>query len=244
MNNGKIISKVKLDMSIQENASKYYIEMVELYAKRHNISIDETFNLFTKHLVYENIISQSDIWGHYMFEENLDFIENELLNKEKRQMLVYHGSVFDFEDIDLNKSLGYRDFGNGFYTTVLYSQALAWGQRNAKRSHNDKAYVYTFMYNFYNNDDLNVKEFSSCNKDWLDFVLSNRKSKALVHDYDVVIGPVADDDINETITLLQANQISEDYALERISFRKTSNQIVFHTPKALKSLILTDKENK
>lgn len=41
---------------------------------------------------------------------------------------------------------------------------------------------------------LNVKEFSSANEEWLDFILMCREKGGLPHSYDVVIGPTADDD--------------------------------------------------
>lgn len=231
-------------MNIQENAYQYYALMVELYAKKHNISREEVLSLFSKYLVYENIVSQSDIWGHFNFNENLDYIENKLLNDDKRQMLVFHGTTCDFDQIDLNKCQGCRDFGKGFYTTVIYDQASAWAKRNARRSLERKAYVYTFMYDYWKNDDLKIKEFLNCSKDWLDFVLLNRKSELLKHDYDIVRGPVADDDISETLDLLERGIINEDDALNRLSYKKTSNQISFHTTKGVECLVLIEKENK
>lgn len=242
--NDKITTKVVLDMSKQENVELEYATMAELYASKHNISCEEALNIFSKYLVYENIVSQSDFWGHYNYDENLEYIENTLLNDDKKQMLVYHGSIYDFNLIDLDKSNGYRDFGNGFYTTVLYSQSQDWALRNKRRSLNKKAYVYTFMYDYWKNGNLKVKEFTSCTNEWLDFVIKNRKSKILIHDYDIVLGPVADDNVNETLDLFQSGVINKESALERLSFTKTSNQISFHTKKAVECLTLIEKEIK
>lgn len=231
-------------MNKQENVYNYYLQMAEFYAEKHKISREEAFNLFTKYLVYENILSQSEFWGHYNLEENLSYIENTLLTDEKRQCLVFHGSTYDFDQIDISKSQGYRDFGNGFYTTVIYNQAKAWAKRNEMRSFKKKACVYTFLFNSWKADDLKVKEFLNCSDEWLEFVLMNRKSEILAHNFDIVIGPVADDDISETLQALEAGKISKNGALERLSYKKTSNQISFHTKEALDCLVLTEKEIK
>ena len=39
------------------------------------------------------------------------------------ELVIYHGSNFAFDKIDLEKSHDRRDFGRGFYCTVLESQA-------------------------------------------------------------------------------------------------------------------------
>ena len=38
-------------------------------------------------------------------------------------MILYHGSNQDFSDVDLSKSKDKRDFGRGFYTTIIREQA-------------------------------------------------------------------------------------------------------------------------
>ena len=40
---------------------------------------------------------------------------------------------------------------------------------------------------------LRILEFSNADKDWLQFVVRNRREKELSPDYDLVIGPVAND---------------------------------------------------
>lgn len=36
-----------------------------------------------------------------------------------KKIIVYRGTAFDFENIDLSKSKNKRDFGKGFYTTTI-----------------------------------------------------------------------------------------------------------------------------
>lgn len=56
------------------------------------------------------------------------------------------------------------------------------------------------------------------------------------HDYDVMIGPVADDNIMETIQLYIANILTAVEAVERLRYRKVNNQVSFHTEKALQEI--------
>ena len=79
---------------------------------------------------------------------------------------MYHGSDFFFEEIDLSKSQNRRDFGKGFYTTVLEKQAKDWAYRQMLRNGNSKNYVYKYV--FEESDDLKIKHFDSLSKEWLD----------------------------------------------------------------------------
>lgn len=58
------------------------------------------------------------------------------------------------------------------------------------------------------------------------------------HDYDIVIGPVADDNTMETIQLYIANILTASEAVERLRYNKVNNQVSFHTKKALQYLRL------
>ncbi len=49
-------------------------------------------------------------------------------------MKLYHGSNVEIDQIDLSLCMPYKDFGRGFYTTVLEDQAWRMAQRRAKLS--------------------------------------------------------------------------------------------------------------
>ncbi|GAP72342.1 hypothetical protein SAMD00024442_3_50 [Candidatus Symbiothrix dinenymphae] len=115
-------------------------------------------------------------------------------------MKVYHGSYTEIDKIDLSKCESNRDFGKGFYVTNLREQAEYWARRKGKQHDND-GYVteYTFYENAFNNYRLNVLRFDDYTEDWLDFVVFNRDiTSQAQHNYDIVEGPVADDDITES----------------------------------------------
>lgn len=83
---------------------------------------------------------------------------------------------------------------------------------------------------------LKVKRFDTLNEDWLEFIKLNRSKGGLQHDYDVVIGPVADDNTMETVQLYIASILTAKEAVERLRYNQVNNQVSFHTEKALKYL--------
>ena len=63
------------------------------------------------------------------------------------------------------------------------------------------------------------------------------------HSYDVVIGPVADDNTMETVQLYIANILTASEAVERLRYNKVNNQVSFHTEKALQCLQLVRRNS-
>lgn len=158
-----------------------------------------------------------------------------------KELIVYHGSCCEFENIDFNKSHNRRDFGKGFYTTILQSQSKEWGYRLSLREKKKKYFVYEYI--FEENSVLNVKRFDALSEEWLEFIKKNRSRGGLQHDYDVVIGPVADDNTMETVQLYIANILTVSEAVERLRYSKVNNQVSFHTEKALQYLQLVRRDS-
>ena len=77
----------------------------------------------------------------------------------------------------------------------------------------------------------------------LEFIKENRSKGGLQHNYDVVIGPVADDNTMETVQLYIANILTASEAVERLRYNKVNNQVSFHTEKALQYLQLVRRES-
>jgi hypothetical protein len=161
-------------------------------------------------------------------------------------MKVYHGSYVEIGVIDLSKCEINRDFGKGFYVTNIYEQAVYWAERKGKRQ-KDKGHVteFTFYENALKHYHLNVLRFDGYTEEWLDFVVMNRnpENPEPSHDYDIVEGPVADDDIAQRIHDYLNGDVSRTDFLEELKFKhKPSHQIAFCTVKALQ--MLDKKENK
>ena len=146
-----------------------------------------------------------------------------------QRIRFYHAT-----EIQLNKSHNKRDFGTGFYTTILEEQAREWAYRLSLRNHSKDYYVMKFL--FAENEELKIKRFDSLSIEWLEFIKENRSRGRLQHDYDVVIGPVADDNTMETVQLYIAGILNAEEAVNRLRYNKVNNQVSFHTQKALEYL--------
>ncbi|MFW2488771.1 DUF3990 domain-containing protein [Clostridium chromiireducens] len=53
------------------------------------------------------------------------------------------------------------------------------------------------------------------------------------HEYDIVIGPVADDNTMRTVALNVEGIYDEDMAMKQLEFTKSNNQVSLHTVKAI-----------
>lgn len=226
-------------MSIQADTEMISIRVMETYAKKNHISGEETIELFHQYQVFEKIMIQHEYLHQVSFEEVMEYVEK-VIREDTHQLAVFHGTTKRFDKIDLKKSHNRRDFGMGFYTTILESQAKEWAYRLSQRERADMYYVYQYTFN--ESEQLKIKRFDSLNQEWLEFIKRNRSEGGLPHDYDIVIGPVADDNTMETIQLYIAGILSADEAVERLRYNKVNNQISFHTEQALASLKLVRRE--
>ena len=220
-------------MSVQSDIEMLSIRAMEVFAKRNHISCNEAMEIFHNCRVIENIMIQHEYLHQIDFEEVMEFVD-QLIGKESKELFLFHGTVAVFDEIDLKQSHNRRDFGIGFYTTILKQQAKEWAYRQSLRCHVKEYYVY--LYSFRENDNLNVKRFDSLNKEWLEFIKNNRSKGGLQHSYDIVIGPVADDDTMETIQLYLSGILDSNEAVERLRYNKVNNQVSFHTQNALDSI--------
>lgn len=71
-------------------------------------------------------------------------------------------------------------------------------------------------------------------EEWLDFVINCRRG--IKHDFDIVDGPMADDQIWDYIEDLVAGRISRAAFWELAKFKRPTHQIVFCTDIALNAL--------
>ncbi len=86
--------------------------------------------------------------------------------------------------------------------------------------------------------ELKVKVFKEPDWEWARFVMSNRDINTTqpCHDYDIVIGPVADDTIARLLRLYTENFINEEQLLHELTFSKVTSQYFFHSEAAIKML--------
>ncbi|CBK76443.1 hypothetical protein CLS_06610 [[Clostridium] cf. saccharolyticum K10] len=226
-------------MSIQSDVEILSIQALEQYARQHNLSTAEAVKLFYKHQVFEKILIQHEYLHQLDLEETLNYVE-EIIAEDAPELVLYHGSNIAFDKIDLGKSHNRRDFGRGFYCTVLESQAEEWAKRLYLRSHKGGRYVYRYL--FRQTEDLKIKHFTALDREWLEFIKENRTKGGIQHSYDVVVGPVADDNTMETVQLYLSGILKAEEAVERLRYNKVNNQVSFHTPLALEHLTLESRK--
>ncbi|MCL2098055.1 MAG: DUF3990 domain-containing protein [Bacteroidales bacterium] len=158
-------------------------------------------------------------------------------------MKVYHGSYMLIEEIDLSKAIPNKDFGKGFYVTKFLEQAESWAKIIGKR-HKTEGFVTEFV--FYDTEFTErlckVKHFETYNEEWLDFVVENRNPFGKMHDYDIVEGPVANDKVQNRISLYLDGVISKADFLEELKWHEDTHQICFCTLKSLLTLQRTDRK--
>lgn len=141
-------------------------------------------------------------------------------------MTVYHGGYQAVEDPEIRVGRNTKDFGNGFYCTIIKEQAERWARRYQTKV--------VSVYDVRLNSNLNIKEFANMSEEWLDFIVSCRSGKD--HDYDVVIGAMADDQIYNYVSDYIDGSITREQFWALAKFKYPTHQIVFCTEAALKCL--------
>ena len=83
---------------------------------------------------------------------------------------------------------------------------------------------------------LNSLKFSAPDADWLKFVASHRTNNNAENDYDVIAGPVANDNTMPVINMYIAGDYNEEEAIRRLLTQKLKDQYVMKTERAVAAL--------
>lgn len=153
-------------------------------------------------------------------------------------MILFHGTNAEIEQIDLNRSRIGKDFGLGFYLTPDRQVAQRQAERKLEQYGVGRAQVYAYRVEDKAMLSLKMLRFDRYSLEWARFVLNNRKNRTRtqIHDYDVVIGPIADDVVGYQIRRVEEGIISEKQFLEEIKFHTVTIQYMFATDKAIELL--------
>ena len=154
-------------------------------------------------------------------------------------MKLYDGTNMDFDRILLSKCLPNKDFGRGFYLTSLRSQAQEQAVRRCQFEGVGIPVVQEYLFDekCLQSPALKVKMFEKVSREWAEFILQNRKARGKrLHDYDIVVGPVADDGVVFQLNLYIQRLITIDSLIEELTYKKLNNQYFFGTEKAIKLL--------
>ena len=143
-------------------------------------------------------------------------------------MLLYHTGFQEIRDPDLHYGRKNADFGQGFYLT----SNLAFAQRWTKERKNQPAVLNTYELDL---TDLTVHRFLR-DTAWYDYIFNNRAGKPDTLSADVVIGPIANDTLYDTLGILTSGFLKKENALQLLTIGPEFEQIAIKTEKAKKHL--------
>lgn len=155
-------------------------------------------------------------------------------------MKLYHGSNVEIVKIDLTRSRPFKDFGRAFYLSPNEQQA--WDRAFAAISiWGGEPCVSTFEFDesLLTLGDLKVLRFDAYTEEWADFIFANRErtKPEFHHEYDIVYGPIANDNVGEQVALFKGGYISKERFLQKIRhMRGITFQYAFCTEAAIHKL--------
>lgn len=148
------------------------------------------------------------------------------------KMLVYHGCYTEVQQPRIIVGRNTKDFGTGFYCTVIKEQAERWAKRYAMPVVN--------IYSLLINEKLNILEFREMTDEWLDFMIACRSGKP--HQHDIVIGAMANDQIYNYVSDYIDGVITREQFWMLAKFKYPTHQINFCTEQALSCLAFYKSE--
>ena len=145
----------------------------------------------------------------------------------EKNIIIYHGSNVEVAIPRILQNGFYKDFGYGFYCTGFEKQAKRWALTK-------KGASIVNRYKYTQDAELKILKFEKMTNQWLDFVVDCRRG--IEHDYDIVEGPMADDQIWNFVEGFVDGRISREAFWELVRFNYPTHQIVFCTERALNTL--------
>lgn len=153
-------------------------------------------------------------------------------------MRVYHGSDVEVREVDLSRSLMFKDFGPGFYVSADRNQAEAFASYKADRP---RSVTKTPVVSVFEVEDacltdgsLRIKRFEGYSEEWIDFIDEYRVSRET--DFDLVIGPIANDDVRTSFAQYQMGEMTKAELLEKLKYKRVTYQYCFKTEAAVAKL--------
>ncbi len=152
-------------------------------------------------------------------------------------MILYHGGTDLVDTPEIRVGEVFLDFGVGFYTTTSYEQAERWARIKMRRNNADIGYVTIYEFDFEKaQKKLNIKHFENADEEWLNFVVNNRNGKSSNDNVDMHIGPVADDNVYQSIRLFETGAYDAEYTVKKLKTEVLHDQWTLHTDEILDCL--------
>lgn len=152
-------------------------------------------------------------------------------------MILYHGSTDIVNIPEIRKGEVFLDFGIGFYTTTSYEQAECCARIKMRRKNIDIGYVSVYEFDLEKAEkELTIKRFDNADGEWLMFVVNNRKGESVCDNVDMHIGPVADDNVYQSIRLFETGAYDAEYTVKKLKTEVLHDQWTLHTNRILEYL--------
>ncbi len=141
---------------------------------------------------------------------------------------LFHAGYDEIKVPDIHRGRKNADFGQGFYLSDNYEFASRWVRKKSGAE---------IIVNSYELDEtgLKIKTFER-DDEWFRYVFSNRRSMSDdLADMDIIIGPIANDTIYNTLGIMTSGFLSDDEAVELLCVGPLYKQIV------IKSQVAADR---
>ena len=175
-----------------------------------------------------------------------------------KKIKLYHGSIHKIDTIDVSKGKPFKDFGAGFYLSPSKKHSTNLVLRNRqielmrvsryKKKMEINAWIYVYEFDSDHLSNLKIKNFPKADAEWMKFVVSNRNNSKPQHNYDIVMGPTANDNTRASIQAFFAGvygNINSDSAVNMLigmmEPHKLPIQYFFGSQKAANLLVFIDR---
>lgn len=139
-------------------------------------------------------------------------------------MRLYHVGYYEIKEPDIHYGRKNADFGQGFYTTPDKEFAYRW----AKESPDQKTIINEYELDV---EGLAVKTLVR-NEEWFEYIYGNRHRKPDEMAADVIIGPIANDIIYDTLGITTSGFLSKEESMKLLMIGPEYVQVVIKTEEA------------
>ena len=179
----------------------------------------------------------------------------------KESLILYHGSYCEVVRPNLRKCAKRKEFGQGFYLTSSKEQAENFLKisinkaRAIGRIEEGQNYGYISIFEFSSFKKLNIHVFPEASVDWLHCIAAHRKNTIFIEeerklrDVDIIIGKIADDATNASLTAYLAGAFgivgekeTDEFCIKQLLSNKLKDQYCFKTEDALSCLKFIESE--
>ena len=134
-------------------------------------------------------------------------------------MILYHTSNREIRNPNIHHGRKNADFGWGFYLTPDREFACRWARENAAINEYE-----------FDDSELDIKVFTRDTR-WFEYIFNNRRGNDALA-ADVIIGPIANDTIFDTLGIITSGYIKADEALKLLLIGLAYTHIAIKTEKA------------